>query len=709
MSIRANSLQSVVMDGVFYAALMGLGAAIMVTMARGAEPRSVTEAELIDRRLTDDHIDSQLNTDDNPASGDPTESPEAKREAMMLGMKLVERSEGNIHVDDVAATSPAWDAGIRRGDRLLSIDGIKPKSLSKWVEDLGSVLKDTPDGHAVATDVERDGEKLALRIRMPVSKAAAVRDARQEEQAIAQMAAENQQQQMPLAQQGGQTIVSGNEMGDAGYGRGNGGYAVGGWGLGGFFDDEDTNSNRNNTGDDRMANRAIAQLMAVNTVSGAGGANSLNGQAGQLNGMQSNNAQTSGGQVGVAAFQNTGQGVSAVVVVRGLPQGTYRVGIGQGDGMAGGFGANGMGNGAIDPNANFNGGQDPSQRGVQDRNSSNINGRNLNRGNDGRGGRVVPEPTQRNGAGLGQPPMNQSGPMPQGGGRSAQPAAAGGAAGGGTPAAGGAAAGGGAGASLASPHSVGILAQRLDPQQMQANGSGNSGVAPGTNQRNQTGQGNQPIQNPNPGAAAGNIPNNQNGNGNQSGTGNGNRNGTRDNINPANANNNIRPTPVGILRVGADGSGRLETQLDGVQVRSLVGMSVSVFSEMAQGGGLAGNNQQGFGGANQNAGQNAQQQRQNNNAAAARGGQNGAGPMPGNNMQPNQAPGALNGGSGQGVVATGVVQIMEGNGQQGVGQQGQGGNLFPGQQNDPNQAAEAARNQGQISDPQENFDPSQVQ
>jgi hypothetical protein len=125
---------------------------------------------------------------------------------------------------------------------------------------------------------------------------------------------------------------------------------------------------------------------------------------------------------------------------------------------------------------------------------------------------------------------------------------------------------------------------------------------------------------------------------------------------------------------------------------------------------MAGNNQQGFGGANQNAGQNRQQQQQpNSNAAALRGGQNAAGQMQGNAVQTNQGPGALNGGSGQGVVATGVVQIMEGNGQQGGGQQGQGGNLFPGEQNDPNEAAEAARNRGQISDPQENFDPSQVQ
>ena len=209
---------------------------------------------------------------------------------------------------DVAATSPAWDAGIRKGDRIKALDGIKSKALAAWIDDVGKVLKDTEDGHAVAAEVEREGEPLALRIKVPVSNAAEVRDARQEEQAIAKMRAGQQQGQFPQGQPGAVPLGYGDDRTDgygAGYGPGYGGY---GGGFGGFFDDDSAASDTNS--DDRMATSAVAPLMAVNT-------------------LGRNQAQT-GGQVGMAGFQNNGQSVDAMVVVRGLPQGSYQVGIGTG-------------------------------------------------------------------------------------------------------------------------------------------------------------------------------------------------------------------------------------------------------------------------------------------------------------------------------------------------------------------------------------------
>ena len=217
MTLRANSLRSLSLDSLCFLTVLGLFAVTTTAFAQGATPATERVGDVAtDRRLTDDHVDSQLNTDDNPPSGDPTESSADKRETIILGMKLVEETEGSIRVTDVTATSPAWDAGIRRGDRLMSIHGIKPRKLARWVEDISKVLDETQDGQAVPTEVERDGDTLALRIRLPESRAAEVRDARQEERAQANMAAGNgsqSQQQQPV-----QVFAGGTDPGgDYGY------------------------------------------------------------------------------------------------------------------------------------------------------------------------------------------------------------------------------------------------------------------------------------------------------------------------------------------------------------------------------------------------------------------------------------------------------------------------------------------------------------
>ncbi|MGE3242623.1 MAG: hypothetical protein AB7I57_16235, partial [Pirellulales bacterium] len=122
MSLRANSLRNLLLDTISFTLLVWLAAVAWTAMAQGAEPRVVHVADAAaEERPSRDHIDSRLNTDDKLTTGVPTESAEAKRQALMLGMKLHERAEGEIRVVDVAATSPAWDAGIRRGDRIRSI------------------------------------------------------------------------------------------------------------------------------------------------------------------------------------------------------------------------------------------------------------------------------------------------------------------------------------------------------------------------------------------------------------------------------------------------------------------------------------------------------------------------------------------------------------------------------------------------------------
>jgi hypothetical protein len=692
MSVRANSLRIALFDGLYFAATAALAAFAVTSVVHAAEPQTVRTSDIAtDRRLTDDHIDSQLNTDDNMPSGNPEESPQAKREAMMLGMKLVELHRGYIRIDDVAATSPAWDAGIRPGDRLISIDTLSPRSLAPWVQDIGKILKDTPDGKSVSAAVERDGEKLALRIRLPVSKAAEVRDARQEERALASMAAGNQQQQS-LGQQGAMPMASGGDT-NAVVTDGSG---LGGWGIGGFFGDETGTSSGVN--DDRMANSAVAELMAVNTLSG--------GPADQqrTNGFHNTqNMQSSGGQVGIAAFQNNGNGVNAVVVVRGLPQGTYQVGIGQGDAITGG-GTN-FGAGAAVDGAFSNGAGSQLGRGNQFGHNRNVGVGGRARGGGNFEGSSVPnnqrpgsQTTQRpglQGSGAGTTPIQRPGVQqppvgnPNGSTPIQRPS------GGSIPTSSGGASGGdaaGGGASLANPHAAPILAQQFqqEPQQgMDTQNNNFRSAAPGTSNTNQSGARDTGL---NPGEPPQ--------------VGNDFSSGDRNSIG---APGGMSPfvSEIGILRVGPDGSGRVENQIEGMEVRNLAGMSVSVVSAMSQGGG-------GFSETTADNPQTVGREMPQNGMSQNGMPQNGQFPQSnqgrGNPLADRNNPlGTQSGQSGgQGIVATGVIRLMEGGSAPGVGGEARRG-LQQGEERPVDQATQQQRNRSQITNPQQDFDPSRSQ
>ncbi len=73
--------------------------------------------------------------------------------------------EKGVIIDDVAAGSPAEVAGVRKGDRLLSVAGRETNG--RHHEDLPEIrwqLADLPDAKASAIVVEREGKPLALTI-----------------------------------------------------------------------------------------------------------------------------------------------------------------------------------------------------------------------------------------------------------------------------------------------------------------------------------------------------------------------------------------------------------------------------------------------------------------------------------------------------------------------------------------------------------------
>jgi hypothetical protein len=145
---------------------------------------------------------------------------------------------------------------------------------------------------------------------------------------------------------------------------------------------------------------------------------------------------------------------------------------------------------------------------------------------------------------------------------------------------------------------------------------------------------------------------------------------------------------IGILQVGADGTGSMQNQLEGMAVRNLIGMSVVVRSTEWGGGGVSGQQRPGQQ-------QNPQAQMQGRQGAQQR-----------QTPQQGQLPGQQPNSPGQGIVAAGTIQLREGGSGKNVGQTPSG--TVSGEQQ-VDEATQQQRNRSQISDPQQNFNPSTPQ
>lgn len=79
------------------------------------------------------------------------------RVGSQLGIRVSDTANG-VRVDDVEAGSPAEKAGIREGDLVVEFDGERVRSAMQ----LTRLVRETPNGRAVAVAVMRDGKRQAL-------------------------------------------------------------------------------------------------------------------------------------------------------------------------------------------------------------------------------------------------------------------------------------------------------------------------------------------------------------------------------------------------------------------------------------------------------------------------------------------------------------------------------------------------------------------
>lgn len=666
-----NSLRSILVDSLLMATLSALALIALAGVTRSAEMDAESSDEIASRETDrmapeaaaerasrDDPIDSELNSDDSMVSEDTPEYAAAKAEAIVLGMKLKVEDQ-TIRVKDVGATTPAWDAGIRKGDKLISLNNLKPKVFDEWVKDLNRILADTPDGQSVPVVIERDNEQLELRVRLPISHADAARDRRQELEQQEELARQYRQMQMSQPVEG--AVLQQGRTPASNYGPGYGGYGYDGGSVAVFDDD-----GQPARGDGRLAGSAMARLFATSKVgTSAGRANNADFDNAQQNAFQ--NSQATGNQIGTATFQSNGLGVVANVEVNGLPPGNYLVGISQDSGMRG-LGVGGV-NEQLPP--------------ADVRRSSGTRNPRARSNSDATPVPIVPDAQRQ--------PVQRNPATPRRG--------AGGASGGASPAfePHGASGDAGAAAPIRMQTAKYILAQRIDPQ-IPANGSpgavggqvtprGGQAAVPGTQMDQGMNERSGAVHDPRA-TDTGQVPrelrrqNSRNSQSSLPGAGYGTGGGGQ------------FIAQIGSLQVGQNGSGQVQQQLEGLEVRNLAGLSVIVVSTSGPRG--AAQVGSGFGTA-QSSATNPRVSQQ----AAARTAQQGRRPA---TTDQHTSGFANHGLMNQGVVASGVIQVAGDSGQNSATDPAQAQAVGP---TDAQIRQREQRRQFDATPPAETFDPLQ--
>jgi hypothetical protein len=213
--------------------------------------------------------------------------------AQMLGMSLQEADNGRVKVVEVGPTSPAFQSGVRAGDEVISYQGFAADSYRKMIDGMRRLTTEAPDGTMMSLVVLRDGKRVALRIRNPVTPQRTIGP-----RPLAQATPSGQvATQETLIAPGGVPVAGGGNIA-----IGNAGPFVD------FFGAAPANPNE----------RAVAEIFRLNAPPVTNPPVIADSGIAPANG---------GGRIGLAGFRDTPSGMVVMVDVGALVPGTYTVGI----------------------------------------------------------------------------------------------------------------------------------------------------------------------------------------------------------------------------------------------------------------------------------------------------------------------------------------------------------------------------------------------
>lgn len=243
---------------------------------------------------------------------------EPRGRAVVLGMHIQEADNERAKVVEVAPASAAFDAGIRKGDEIVSFDGFKATKYREWIDGMQRLATDAPDGDALPIVIVRGDKRLNLRVRMPIASARAMPP---EDTAIAQPIDPGQpqpgvvvpgQQPLPYGGGGGDDVMIANAFGDDFGGS-----------EGGSTERAIAEIHRLNTPDQPPVDNDATNPADAAPASATNSSSSPRDQS-----VRANPNDGSGGPaIGLAGFRNDANGMFVMLDVGGLPPGNYIVGI----------------------------------------------------------------------------------------------------------------------------------------------------------------------------------------------------------------------------------------------------------------------------------------------------------------------------------------------------------------------------------------------
>ena len=140
-------------------ALLGVAALALVFAPAAFGPLN-SHARAQDRPLAERPFDSAQERRDDRAERRARALTVLAGRGAGIGVRITERSEGGVVIDEVLENSPAEKAGLKRSDVIVEFDGEHVRSARQFAR----LVQETPSGRTVKLTITREGQKRDVQI-----------------------------------------------------------------------------------------------------------------------------------------------------------------------------------------------------------------------------------------------------------------------------------------------------------------------------------------------------------------------------------------------------------------------------------------------------------------------------------------------------------------------------------------------------------------